>query len=166
MFALLQWARASTPKPECSNPVAQLFGRERELGGFRALADSERGRARVVWIGGEPGIGKTRLAEELAAAATTRRATVAWARCVDAETAPPYWPWAEGIRTLLQTVTLEELHLPVSCLARIAALVPDLLPRPATSARPAALTSASDRYQLFDAVRTCLPRFHARRVLF
>jgi hypothetical protein len=103
-----------------------------------------------VWIGGEPGIGKTRLAEELAATAATRRATVAWARCVDPEAAPPYWPWAEAIRALLQTVTLEELNLPVSCLARITALVPDLIPRPATSTRPDALTT-SGRYQLFDA---------------
>lgn len=143
-----------------------LFGRERELAVLvRALADSERGRARVVWIGGEPGIGKTRLAEELAAAAATRRATVAWARCVDAETAPPYWPWAESIRALLQTVTLEELHLPVSCLERLSALVPDLIPRPATSTRSAALTTASDRYQLFDAVRSLLQRASSRAVV-
>jgi ATP/maltotriose-dependent transcriptional regulator MalT len=143
----------------------QLFGRERELAVLvRALADSEAGTARVVWIGGEPGIGKTRLAEELAAAAASRRATVAWARCVEAETAPPYWPWAEAIRAFLQTVTLEELHLPASCLDRLSALVPDLMPRPAASARPAPLTNASDRYQLFDAVRTLLHRASSRAV--
>ena len=143
-----------------------LFGREGELAVLiRALDDSERGRARVVWIGGEPGIGKTRLAEELGAIAATRRAAVAWARCVDAETAPPYWPWAEAIRALLQTVTLKELHLPVSCLARITALVPDLMPRPATSTRSAALTTASDRYQLFDAVRTLLQRASSHAVV-
>src|SRR5687768_11934508 len=144
----------------------QLFGREGELAVLlRALDDSERGTARVVWIGGEPGIGKTRLAEELGATAATRHATVAWARCVEAETAPPYWPWAEGIRALLQTVTLEELRLPVSCLARITALVPDLVPGPATSNRSLALTTASDRYQLFDAVRTLLQRASARAVV-
>ena len=144
----------------------QLFGREGELAVLlRALDDSERGRARVVWIGGEPGIGKTRLAEELAGTAATRRATVAWARCVDAEAAPPYWPWAEAIRALLQTITLEELHLPVSCLARIAALVPDLMPRPATSTRSAAVATAFDRYQLFDAVRTFLQRASSRAVV-
>ena len=144
----------------------QLFGREGELAVLiRALNDSERGTARVVWIGGEPGIGKTRLAEELGATAARRRATVAWARCVDAETASPYWPWAEGIRALLQTITLEELHLPVSCLERLSALVPNLIPRPATSTRAAALTTASDRYQLFDAVRTLLQRASARAVV-
>ena len=144
----------------------QLFGREGELAVLiRALDDSERGRARVVWIGGEPGIGKTRLAEELGATAATRRATVAWARCVDADTAPPYWPWAEAIRAVLQTVILKELDLPASCLARITALVPDLMPRAMTPIRPAALTTASDRYQLFDAVRTLLQRASARAVV-
>jgi len=150
------------PRP-ASRP---LFGREGELAVLiRALDDSERGRARVVWIGGEPGIGKTRLAEELGATAATRRAAVAWARCVDADTAPPYWPWAEAIRALLQTVTLEELHLPESCVERLSALVPDLMPRPATAAPSAALTTASDRYQLFDAVRTFLQRASSRAVV-
>jgi len=143
-----------------------LFGRKRELDVLiRALADCERGMARVVWIGGEPGIGKTRLAEELAAAAAAERATVAWARCVDAETAPPYWPWAEGIRALLQTVAPEELHLPVSCVERISALVPELIPRPAAPTRSAALATASGRYQLFDAVRTLLQRASSRAVV-
>lgn len=144
----------------------QLFGREGELALLiRALDDAERGRARVVWIGGEPGIGKTRLVEELGARAATRRATVAWARCVDAETAPPYWPWAEGIRALLQTVSLDSLHLPVSCLERLSALVPDLMARPATPTRSAPLATASDRYQLFDAVRTLLQRASSHAVV-
>ena len=98
-------ADESTPKPECPDPRRTSCSAENAslLYLIRALNDSVRGTARVVWIGGEPGIGKTRLAEELVATAATRRATVAWARCVDAETAPPYWPWAEGIRALLQT---------------------------------------------------------------
>src|SRR5919108_6293998 len=122
----------------------QLFGREGELAVLiRALDDSERGRARVVGIGGEPGIGKTRLAEELGATAATRRATVAWARCVESDTAPPYWPWAEAIRALLQAVTLEELDLAPSCLARLSALVPDLMPQATTPIQSAALTTAS-----------------------
>ena len=145
---------------------SQLFGREREIAVLvAALRDSQRGRGRVVWIGGEPGIGKTRLAEELAAVAAKRRATVAWARCVDAESAPPYWPWAEGIRAVLQAVTLEQLQLAESCVERLSALVPDLMPRPAAATRSAAQTSASDRYQLFDAVRTFLQRASSREVV-
>src|SRR4030095_15564791 len=102
--------------------------------------------------------------EELAAAAI-ERATVAWARCVDADAAPPYWPWAEAIRVLLRTITLEELQLPVSCLERISALIPDVMPHPATSDRSAAPKTASDRYQLFDAVRTLLQRASSRSLL-
>ncbi len=140
----------------------QLFGRNRELEILLgALADSEGGRARIVWIGGEPGIGKTRLAEELTAAAT-ERANVTWARCVDADAAPPYWPWAEAIRALLRTTPLEQLGVPVACVGRIRALVPDLVDHAATTGRVPALKTASDRYQLFDAVRTLLQRASSR----
>lgn len=135
----------------------QLFGRERELAALlRSLSDTEHGHGRVVWIGGEPGIGKTRLADALASSAAARGATVAWARCVDAETAPPYWPWAEIVRALRRTINLDELHLPESCRQRLTALVPDLEPHPASPARSPQLATASDRYQLFDAVRTLL----------
>ena len=142
----------------------QLFGRDRELAVLnRALADSETGSARIVWIGGEPGIGKTRLAEELAAVAK-ERATVMWARCFDAEAAPPYWPWAEAIRALLRTATLEELDIPVARFERLSAVVPDLVQPPA-AARSNELKTASDRYQLFDAVRTLLQRAASRAPL-
>jgi DNA-binding CsgD family transcriptional regulator/tetratricopeptide (TPR) repeat protein len=60
---------------------------------------------------------------------------------------------------------LKELHLPVSCLERISALAPDLIPRAATVLRAAALTTASDRYQLFDAVRTLLQRASSRALV-
>jgi DNA-binding CsgD family transcriptional regulator/tetratricopeptide (TPR) repeat protein len=148
------------------HPSRQLFGRDHELAVLlRALADSEDGQARMVWIGGEAGVGKTRLAEEISAAAAARRVTVAWARCVDADAAPAYWPWAEAIRAILRTMTLEELQLPASCLARLSALVPDLEQRPATADRLATLPTGSDRHQWFDAVRTLLQRAGSRAVL-
>ncbi len=42
---------------------------------------------------GEAGIGKTRLAEELAAAAGARGVPVAWARAADPDSSPPYGLW-------------------------------------------------------------------------
>ncbi len=59
---------------------------------------------------GEPGIGKTRLAEELSLFAYTRDWAVAWSRSYEQEGAIPYRPWTELLRTLLQsTTTFEEL---------------------------------------------------------
>ena len=59
---------------------------------------------------GEPGIGKTRLAEELSLSAYTRDWAVAWSRSYEQEGAIPYRPWTELLRTLLQsTTTFEEL---------------------------------------------------------
>jgi predicted ATPase len=49
---------------------------------------------------GEPGIGKTRLAQEIAGGALAAGHAVAWGRCVEADGAPPYWPWLQILRTL------------------------------------------------------------------
>src|SRR6476469_2855106 len=50
-----------------------LVGRAAELGVLHSLLDdAEKGRGRTVFLSGEPGIGKTRLSEELAREATRR----------------------------------------------------------------------------------------------
>jgi predicted ATPase len=60
-----------------------------------------------VLVLGEPGIGKTRLAQEIAGRALAAGHAVAWGRCVKADGAPPYWPWLQILRTLgLHTDTL------------------------------------------------------------
>ena len=134
-----------------------LLGREHELAVLgSALADALRGSGRVVWISGEPGIGKTSLADEIATRASSHGATAVWGRCVDAEGAPPYWPWTECIRALVRTATVPASAVPALARARLAALVPELGERAARSARSFPLKSASDRYHLCDAVRTFL----------
>ena len=49
---------------------------------------------------GEPGIGKTRLAQELAGIALAGGITVAWGRCGGSEGAPAFWPWRQVLRSL------------------------------------------------------------------
>ena len=44
---------------------------------------------------GEPGIGKTRTAQELETYARMRGAKVLWGRAHEASGAPPYWPWVQ-----------------------------------------------------------------------
>ena len=62
-------------------------------------------------IGGEPGIGKSRLAEELASRAKERGAEVHWGRCWEAGGAPPYWPWAQALRSCIRERSPEQLRL-------------------------------------------------------
>jgi DNA-binding CsgD family transcriptional regulator len=74
--------------------VTFLVGRERELEhGVRAVDRALAGHGRLVLLSGEAGIGKTRLAEEIAAAAARRGARMAWARAADPDTSPPYGLW-------------------------------------------------------------------------
>ncbi len=60
----------------------QFVGREHELELLNEALDAVvSGTGRIVVISGEPGIGKTRLAEELTAMAEQRGVVTAWARC-------------------------------------------------------------------------------------
>src|SRR5215475_12788845 len=51
-------------------------------------------------ISGEPGIGKTRLAHELATQAASHSIRVMWGKCWE-RGAPAFWPWIQIIRALL-----------------------------------------------------------------
>ncbi len=147
----------------CSGPrTARLFvGRERELGELRAgLLDAAGGRGRLFLVAGEPGIGKTRLAEELAAAAAGSGALVLWGRCWEGGGAPAYWPWIQAIRALLPGLDAAALrrHLG-SGAARLAQLLPELretLPGLPQSPAPSPIDSEHARFPLFDAAVTFL----------
>ena len=59
---------------------------------------------------GEPGVGKTRTAQELAAHAETMGAQIFWGRCYEEEGAPPYWPWVQPIRSYVQQQDSDQLQ--------------------------------------------------------
>jgi DNA-binding CsgD family transcriptional regulator len=71
-----------------------LAGRDRELGMLRRwLAEALAGHGRLVVLTGPPGIGKTRLAEEVADEARRSGPRVLRGRAVEDRGAPPLWPW-------------------------------------------------------------------------
>ncbi len=74
-----------------------------------ALEEALSGRGRLAMLAGEPGIGKTRTAQELGAHAETLGAQVLWGRCFEEEGTPPYWPWVQPIRSYVQQQDPEEL---------------------------------------------------------
>ena len=64
---------------------------------LRQIVDGEGG---VALVAGEPGIGKTRLVEDVAGTARGMGLRVVWGRCREGEGAPPYWPWIQVLRGL------------------------------------------------------------------
>ena len=84
-----------------------LVGREREVGQLRRmLIEASKGSGQILLLGGEPGIGKTRLAQEFElTAGATGGMTVAWGRSYDG-VAPALWPWIQVLRGL--TPAIEE----------------------------------------------------------
>ena len=74
------------------------------MGFLRSAIDGiERGRGSIVLIAGEPGIGKSRLMDEIARLAAPRAIT-AWGRSWEAGGAPAYWLWTEALRAVAAQV--------------------------------------------------------------
>ncbi len=79
----------------------RLVGRDAQLALIGShLSDLDQARGGLLLLSGEPGIGKTRLAEEIVALARARGASTAWTTAWQGEGAPPLWPWVQILRQL------------------------------------------------------------------
>jgi predicted ATPase len=79
--------------------TAPFVGREIEMGGLRAALDlAGSGRGRLLLVTGEPGIGKSRLMEELSRDASELGWRVLLGRCWEGGGAPAYWPWMQVVQ--------------------------------------------------------------------
>jgi tetratricopeptide (TPR) repeat protein len=80
---------------------SSFVGRAREVGTLEAaIREIAAGRTRLALVGGEPGIGKTRLVEHVTTCAGGVGVRVAWGRCHDDDGFPPLSPWVQVVRTL------------------------------------------------------------------
>ena len=143
-------ARGS-PKQEST-----FVGRQQEMARLRsALDDAISGRGRVVMLAGEPGIGKTRTAQEVAALGEQKGAQVMWGWCYEHVGAPPYWPYVQPIRTYVEQTSAQQLSAEMGPGASdIAEIVPEI--RNKISGLPASPSLAPEqaRFRLFDSVAT------------
>jgi DNA-binding SARP family transcriptional activator len=139
-------------------PPESFVGRESELAEFQAAFDEAlAGRMSLFLIAGEPGIGKSRLADEATSLAEARGARVCWGRCWEAGGAPAYWPWVQALREYIHTAddqrVTEQLEPRAADIAQMLPelheLFPDLPP-------PPSLDPEGARFRLFDSTASFL----------
>ena len=155
----------STAAPERSGGV--FVGREHELAELvGALEAALAGRGRLVLLSGEPGIGKSRLADGLVGHARTLGARVIVGRCWEAGGAPPYWPWVQALRAYVRETDLDALQEQLGAGAGdIAQLLPELREL-FELALPPAMDPEGARFRLFEAASSFLrSAAHARPIV-
>ncbi|HYL58689.1 MAG TPA: AAA family ATPase, partial [Candidatus Acidoferrales bacterium] len=153
---------ASTGGGENTYPrpaLPQFVGRIRELAELRAgLEDALGGRGRLFLVSGEPGVGKTRLADEFSVRAASSGSCVLWGRCWEGGGAPAYWPILQVVRALIARRELAPAVplLSGEKLALIASIAPELRQLSNLHIAEKSPAPASDRekarFELFDSV--------------
>ena len=144
-----------------------FVGRQREMGELKAcLEDALSGRGRLVTLVGEPGIGKTRTAPEMATYAGLRGAQVLWGRCYEEQGVPPYWPWVQAIRSYVRERDPEQLRSEMGAgAADIAEVVSDVRERLPNLQPPPQLEPEQARFRLFDSIAAFLKTASQRQPL-
>jgi len=143
-----------------------FVGRESEMEALRGWWErAMQGRGGMVLIGGEAGVGKTRLIEEFAATVRWSGGMVARGRCYEPERMLPYQPLVEILRDLI----LQEGHAAPALPAWVRNELTRLVPELGTS--PFQPPASSDPHQserqtiLFHAIATFLHHFASRTPL-
>ncbi|HEX3598090.1 MAG TPA: BREX system ATP-binding domain-containing protein, partial [Polyangiaceae bacterium] len=141
----------STPASSVPGPSldALFVGRAGAQATIRdAVQQARSGRGSIVVIVGEPGIGKTHLAEVSAETAAEEGASSAWGHCPALETCPPFWPIVQALRAAQRG--------PSSAKARdaienaLSSLVPE------SSSTTSDWSSTGSVYRRFDAITAAL----------
>lgn len=172
---LVAWSNLDRGKL-CFYPLARgafgvlsdvFVGRETELARLgEALEAALQGHGRIVTLAGEPGIGKTRTARELAGRAAARGAAVHWARCQEEGGAPPFCRWVQLIRAYARAANPSDLRCDLGPGAPdITEVVPDLRAIFPDLESPPSLELDRARFRFFDSVAAFLKRASARRPL-
>ncbi|HZI37510.1 MAG TPA: AAA family ATPase, partial [Acidimicrobiia bacterium] len=145
------------PLPALLSDKGSVFvAREEEMERLEQLwKEAAAGELRLALLAGEPGVGKTRLAAELAGRVHELGVTVLAGRC-DEDLGVPYQPFVEALRHFVDHVPAEEL---AGRLGRyggeLVRLVPEAEGVPGLTP-PLQSDPETERYRLFDAVAAWL----------
>ncbi|MGH8973573.1 MAG: BTAD domain-containing putative transcriptional regulator, partial [Acidimicrobiia bacterium] len=135
-----------------------FVGRDGELRRLvRRREEAATGRGGLVLLCGVPGIGKTRLVEELATEAQRQGTEVAWGSAFGGGWTPPYAPFAQAIESLAVRAPPHELRADLGPGgAPLARLVPALRTMLPELSEPVPLQPDEERLRLLDALAQLL----------
>ncbi|HEY3050088.1 MAG TPA: BTAD domain-containing putative transcriptional regulator [Gaiellaceae bacterium] len=151
---------AATPELAVDEGRGAFVGREPELAELiSGLDDAFAGRGRLFLLVGEPGIGKSRLAEELIGHARARGARILVGRCWEAGGAPAYWPWVQSFRAYMRDADPSSLREQLGAgAADVAQILPELRETFDDLPDLPAVESEGARFSLFDATAEFIRR--------
>ncbi len=155
---VLDWASADTARktgpvlPRRLRDAGAFIGRQEESARLERAWEEARSATRLALVGGEPGIGKTRLAKHIAQRAHADGAIVLYGRC-DEHLALPYRPWIDVVGRYVETATDAMLHAHVAQHGgALTHLTPALSRRVTELPDPKANRPEIEQYLLFEAV--------------
>ncbi len=144
-----------------------FVGRESERAELRRLLDQTvRGQGALVMIGGEPGVGKTRLAEEFLLETGQRGVLALTGHCYEMAGASPYIPFVEILETAARVIPAVALRDALGDSApEVAKLAPELRRFFPDIPPPLELPPEQERRYLFNRVLEFLQRTAQRQPL-
>jgi class 3 adenylate cyclase len=164
--------RVEETAPSSASPLdrlvrGQLVGRNAELVQLeRCWSEAQQARGQLVLLSGEPGVGKTRLANALMAHAQRRGATVLRGGCYEYEATTPYLPLVEAFREWVHGQSDAELRAALGAAApEIAKFAPEIEARLGAFPPGTALSPNDERLRLFDHAARFIEALAAERGL-
>jgi class 3 adenylate cyclase/tetratricopeptide (TPR) repeat protein len=157
----------SVREPRGACQLTPFVGRDSSRTQLRLQLDyTWRGRGAVVMIGGEAGVGKTRLSQEIAAEARQRGFGVLAGHCYETHADLPYMPWVEMLEEMVRQLDSHAAReLLGSYAAALAQMVPELRRMLSDIPPMAELPPDQQRRYLFTSVRGFLARASDSRPL-
>jgi DNA-binding winged helix-turn-helix (wHTH) protein len=113
----------------------------------RALNEVRQGRGRILAVAGEPGIGKTELAEVSVRRASALGVPSAWGHCRAGDGSPPFWPIIQALRSALGAASTAKARDAVG--SALSTLTPE-------STQHGALGAEAVSYRVFDIVANAI----------
>jgi class 3 adenylate cyclase/tetratricopeptide (TPR) repeat protein len=161
LYEVLWREGSSAPPAAAGGDRTPFVARDDELADLRrALEAAAAERGSLVLIGGEPGVGKTRLTQELAAEADAMGVRVLTGHCVEREGAAPYTPWVEVLEQALARAQSPEAFrgLLGDSAGEVARIVPELRRVFVDIPPPLDLPPEQERRYLFNSIREFVTR--------